>query len=306
MHVAVLRFLGGPGQVQGYLWPYSSLCRTCAESALLPPLWRHIDLSDGPVCGGGGGGGGGLLDLLRRSGRNVERLVLCGRAEVDDAFVEGLAELLAGGPLRSLDLGGCPRLKGATLRHLHKAPLLEELSVECLASLDDQLLAEVCGCCPRLHSLSVRFCEGLTDAAALLERPGGWRALQFDGCFRLDVTSLLAEPHGAWQRLEDLSLDGEDLEAQQLALIAPSFPRLRCLVISFARELDSGSAECTHTHTHMLLPRVFGVLVSASGSSMKGGLARKCADKENTLLDMQVLRDMLCGWRGLTHGSGLF
>jgi len=38
-----------------------------------------------------------------------------------------------------------------------------------------------------------------------------------------------------------LSLDGEDLNAEELALLATTFPRLQRLAVSFARELDAGA-----------------------------------------------------------------
>mmetsp|Transcript_58027 Transcript_58027/g.188880 ORF Transcript_58027/g.188880 Transcript_58027/m.188880 type:complete len:201 (+) Transcript_58027:89-691(+) len=52
LHVALLRNLGGPQHVEGYLWPYASLCRSCAAATAAPALWREVDL--------GVGRGGGL------------------------------------------------------------------------------------------------------------------------------------------------------------------------------------------------------------------------------------------------------
>jgi len=180
-----------------------------------------------------------ILSLLRRRGRGVvETLSLRGNAVVDDYLVLSFTAMLSGGPLRCLDLGNCPHVTGEVLQSLVSFPALEELSLECLAGLEDAHLAEICRVCPRLARLDARYCEHLADASVLLRRPESWVALQLDGCFRLEVTQLLAQPSGTWRRLEELSLDGEDLGSQELARVAEVCPELRCLTVSFARELD--------------------------------------------------------------------
>mmetsp|Transcript_11610 Transcript_11610/g.37001 ORF Transcript_11610/g.37001 Transcript_11610/m.37001 type:complete len:481 (+) Transcript_11610:94-1536(+) len=236
LHLLLLRQLGGPRQVQGYLWPYCSLCRACQSAALQPSLWRDIDLGENAVESLTSGD---IVNLIRRCSRQtLERLSLRGLSELNDVAVASLAALFAGGPLRSLDLGGCPGISGAALLALRDVPALEELGVECVGGLEDRHIEALCAECPRLARLDVRFCEWLTDVSVLLRSPGTWTSLQLDGCFRLDVGRLLAEPPGRWQRLEELSLDGEDLSAEQLASVAIACPRLRCLAVSFARELD--------------------------------------------------------------------
>jgi len=235
LHCAVLRHLGGPRQVAGYLRPYSELCRACAAAACATPLWRDVDLSGYHLCGLASGV---VLALLSRYGRGVvERLSLRGLKEVDDGTVRSIAELLSNGPLRSLDLSGCPGVSGAVLAVLQGIPTLEELGVECVG-LNDEDVAELCKHCPRLTRLDVRHCEALTDASALLGGATVWTSLQLDGCFRLDVGWLLAEPLGTWYSLEVLSLDGEDLKADDFVRLAKACPRLRQLAVSFARELE--------------------------------------------------------------------
>jgi len=59
-----------------------------------------------------------------------------------------------------------------------------------------------------------------------------------DGCFRLQVFQMLEARDITFSALEELSLDGELLEAHALALLPHRCPRLRSLAVSFAAELD--------------------------------------------------------------------
>jgi len=91
VQLTLLRHLGGPRQVQGYLHPYRLLCRSCAEASLAPALWRDIDLS----CIDQSFEGGALLGLISRCAKGVvERFILRGVEGVNDSTLEGLAEIL--------------------------------------------------------------------------------------------------------------------------------------------------------------------------------------------------------------------
>mmetsp|Transcript_15145 Transcript_15145/g.43242 ORF Transcript_15145/g.43242 Transcript_15145/m.43242 type:complete len:485 (+) Transcript_15145:62-1516(+) len=239
LHLVLLRHLGSAQDVQGYLWPYCTLCRVCQSAVLQPSLWREIDLSESELPNLTTDN---ILSLVRHGGQQtLERLSLRGLAQLDDDTLVALAELLDGGSLKALDLGGCPGLSGGALLALQSLPALEELGVKYLASLEDAHIQALCLACPRLRRLDVRFCEWLQDVSALLRSPGTWVSLQLDGCFRLDVGLLLAESPGSWRSLEELSLDGEELGAEQLASVATACPRLRYLAVSFARELDAAA-----------------------------------------------------------------
>jgi len=236
IHSNVLKYLGSSQYIQGYLWPYCVICRSCESGVSQKALWRVIDLGEAALSDLAAEE---ILSLLRRRGHGVvETLILRGNAVVDDYLVLSFAAMLSGGPLRFLDLGNCPRVTGEVLRSLAAFPALEELSLECLVGLEDAHLAEICRVCPRLARLDVRYCEQLADASVFLRQTESWAALQLDGCFRLEVAQLLAQPPGTWRRLEELSLDGEDLGSQELARVAEVCPELRSLTVSFARELD--------------------------------------------------------------------
>ncbi|OLP96158.1 hypothetical protein AK812_SmicGene21642 [Symbiodinium microadriaticum] len=73
---------------------------------------------------------------------------------------------------------------------------------------------------------------------------------RLDGCFRLDVSRML-QADITFERLEELSLDGELLEAEALALLPRRCPRLQSLTISFAAELD-GQALASLAQLHYL------------------------------------------------------
>eukprot|EP00747_Dinoflagellata_sp_TGD_P179042 gnl/TRDRNA2_/TRDRNA2_29161_c0_seq1.p1 gnl/TRDRNA2_/TRDRNA2_29161_c0~~gnl/TRDRNA2_/TRDRNA2_29161_c0_seq1.p1 ORF type:complete len:487 (-),score=79.33 gnl/TRDRNA2_/TRDRNA2_29161_c0_seq1:50-1510(-) len=239
LHIAILRLLGGAKNVAGYIRPYSELCRVCAGAVTSPCLWHEIDLKcyqENTLAPSS------LLSLLRRYGRGVvERLSLYGLPEIDNATVQHVAELLADGPLRSLDLGGCPRLSGAALATLSSIPTLEELSAEGMEGMDDACLAALCAHCPRLTHLDVRYCEWLTDATALARHPGTWISLQLDGCFRLDLDCILETSCDMWHALEQVSLDGENWSSSHFDRLAVRCPRLRSLGVSFASELEPGA-----------------------------------------------------------------
>ncbi|CAE8731405.1 unnamed protein product, partial [Polarella glacialis] len=108
----------------------------------------------------------------------------------------------------------------------------------------DELLSQLCKRCQKLNRLDVRYCEDLVDVSCLLACPGRWRTLKLDGCFRLDVCRLLEVAPGDFAALEELSLDGEHLEASHFALLPTSCPKLQILLVSFAGELDGSALAC--------------------------------------------------------------
>mmetsp|Transcript_6033 Transcript_6033/g.13305 ORF Transcript_6033/g.13305 Transcript_6033/m.13305 type:complete len:498 (-) Transcript_6033:43-1536(-) len=239
MHLAVLRFLGGKSEVAGFLKPYRELCRACLSASCNPVLWHEIDLSTysseshlDSTC---------VLAMLARCGSGtVERLSLRGLEAVDDALVCGLAAVPSCSGLRVLDLGTCPNMSGESLPALEQLTKLEEISLECMAGLEDAHVLELCCRKPRLHSLDVRHCEKLTDASSLLLRPeqDAWTALHLDGCFRFNIGQLLTDGAFMLSKLMHLSLDGEDLDGQYFNCLAKTCPELRSLAISFARDLE--------------------------------------------------------------------
>lgn len=208
-------------------------------AVLSPQLWRSIDFSS---CHQRRGlTNDEIVTIVSRFGSGVaERLNLRG-LEVDDETLIRLAALLAGGPLRSIDLGACSCLSGRAITSLGSISTLEELGIESVAGFEDAHLASLCLSCPRLTRLDARYCEWLTDASALLGPNGSrpWSVLQLDGCFRLDVERLIAGRSGVWQSLRELSVDGEDLPSDQFLAIAECCPSLRHLAVSFARDLES-------------------------------------------------------------------
>eukprot|EP00927_Polykrikos_kofoidii_P020763 TRINITY_DN19896_c0_g2_i1.p1 TRINITY_DN19896_c0_g2~~TRINITY_DN19896_c0_g2_i1.p1 ORF type:complete len:521 (+),score=91.07 TRINITY_DN19896_c0_g2_i1:120-1682(+) len=249
LHVIVLRHLGGSKQVSGYL-AYSLLCRACYAAVDSPALWHELHLSE--VSGQAAKSlvsRGQLRRMLRRCQGVVERLSL--PPTLTDEAVTIVAEMLSGGPLRVLEFGGCTdESNGSTLPSLAVIPTLEELSIKCLWPLENEAVESVCLQCPNVCRLDVRHC-GVSDMSVLLRRPGSWTSLHFDGCVGLNVAPLLAQPPGTWSALEELSLDGEDLDARQLRRIAEVCPRLRTLLVSFAREMDAPSLASLATLEHL-------------------------------------------------------
>lgn len=237
VHTAVLRHLAGPQQLFDLFRPYSELCQACNNLELFKPLLHIVDLSALPE---GCRNRDTVLRLLRRCKGAIERVNLHGLDAIDAATVEDAAHLLAKEPLVALDLGNCPQVTCESLAALGRFPSLEELVLECMSSLDDNHLANLCRSLPRLCRLDVRHCEWLRYAFAFLnDAPQRhWVSLQLDGCFRLDVSALIGAPPGTWEALEELSLDGEDLSNEDFTQLARLCPSLRHLSISFARELE--------------------------------------------------------------------
>ncbi|CAJ1448218.1 unnamed protein product, partial [Effrenium voratum] len=56
---------------------------------------------------------------------------------------------------------------------------------------------------------------------------------------------------GSFDALEELSVDGEMLDANVLALLPKRCPRLRSLVVSFAAELDGDALAALSTLRHL-------------------------------------------------------
>lgn len=240
LHVSVLRHLGGPQELHGYIWPYRFLCRSTCCATTSPALWHDVDLGstgrqigvDGPT----------VLRLLQACKPGViQRVSLYGLDSVDDAIVTDVASIFAEGGLMALDVGRCNNVSGPALLALASIPTLQEVGFQNIAGLEDKHIKALCQSLPNLTSLDVRHCEGLTDATCLCRRAGSWRSLQFEGCFRLDMGMFMVGPATTWDSLESLSLDGEELTSGEVVFIAGRCPRLRCFTVSFAREVDSNA-----------------------------------------------------------------
>lgn len=224
LHLQVLRHLGSPQEVWGYL-PYGSLCRSCRSATQLPCLWRHLDFTDAP-----------LEEPWRLLSGHPEviQLVLRGLSIEDSTLQELLLRLPR---LQVLDVGRCGDLTPNALTSACSLTQLQSLSLDGMAALEDSQVQDLCESCLSLNHLDLRFCERLADVSCFLKSADRWQSLQFDGCFRLDATRLL-ECANVFSSLEELSLDGEMLEAPVLALLPKRCPRLRTLLVSFAAELD--------------------------------------------------------------------
>ena len=145
---------------------------------------------------GGNWSSSAALAILRRCGSAVERLSLRGVENIDDVTILLLCQHFTGRRLQSLDLGGCPNVSGATVASLVGIQSLCTLHLDSMMSFQDEHLSALCTECPVLTRLHVRYCEWLTDASVLLSRRADWASLQLDGCFRLDVRTLLGG--GVW------------------------------------------------------------------------------------------------------------
>lgn len=162
------------------------------------------------------------------------QLVLRGLSIEDSTLQELLLRLPR---LQVLDVGRCGDLTPNALTSACSLTQLQSLSLDGMAALEDSQVQDLCESCLSLNHLDLRFCERLADVSCFLKSADRWQSLQFDGCFRLDATRLL-ECANVFSSLEELSLDGEMLEAPVLALLPKRCPRLRTLLVSFAAELD--------------------------------------------------------------------
>lgn len=164
----------------------------------------------------------------------VIQLVLRGLSIEDSTLQELLLRLPR---LQVLDVGRCGDLTPKALTSACSLTQLQSLSLDGMAALEDSQVQDLCESCLSLNHLDLRFCERLADVSCFLKSADRWQSLQFDGCFRLDATRLL-ECANVFSSLEELSLDGEMMEAPVLALLPKRCPRLRTLLVSFAAELD--------------------------------------------------------------------
>eukprot|EP00434_Breviolum_minutum_P014403 symbB.v1.2.012700.t1/scaffold812.1/size160323/8 len=165
LHLQVLKHLGSPQEVWGYL-PYGSLCQACRSVTQLPCLWRELDFTDSPLQ---------QPWRLLRGHPEVTHLIFHGLPIEDDVLQDLLVHLTQ---LQSLDLSRCCEL---TPQVLSSCPSqLQSLSLEKMDDLRDFDVQELCRRCPNLSCLDLRHCERLEDVSCFIVSSARWQSLQPD------------------------------------------------------------------------------------------------------------------------------
>lgn len=129
----------------------------------------------------------GVSAIGRRKGPKLQALGLAGCENVTDDGIEILAKNCR--YLRSLDLGGCPKVRDRSVYAISALTHLEELSLDDCHEVSNEAVQRLLTSVTKLVSLSLKRCGGITEEGLryMHDMPVVWGERRHYGCAHLEA-----------------------------------------------------------------------------------------------------------------------